>query len=541
MANHRTGVISKAGYDAAMEWLDAALGDMKVKREEILTAQLLTEETFLRLAAASGDAEAFSARLTLQKRLGDVTLTLAAPGEACNPIVEMDDVTEDEAAIYGLALLKAHRKALSYARKQNENRVIIRVHEYGGKGTRNMLAGLVLGAFFGVLAREFIDPAALLLLEQNLLTPVQKIIMNALKMLLAPLVFFSVMSGFSSVSDAADIARYGRNLMLISLAKLAMVVAAAMVIGVGLGAAPAFLPLLRGGAAPPVTPFSTVDILVEIVPDNLVSGFSDNNLLQVMFLACFFGLLLSRAGERAAWARQMVDFFRGFLAEALAAVTPFIPLMVGASIMKLTMGMELSALLGYGKILLAAAIVIPLSLVVSALWVMVAGRVSPVPFVKKILPFSVAALSLQSSNACIPPTMKFCAEKLGMDGKLSLFSIPVGIQFNKNGTGIYLACTGLVISATLGMPLDTEFLLSFFFAVFIVTLSVPAVPNAEVIALAAIFDLVGIPAEAAALLFAVSPLMPAIDTTADVTGNVASSFITQRWGDRVNKAKYDSD
>lgn len=539
--NLTTFTISGTNYNEAVEWMEDRLAELKVPRREILTAELLMEENFIRLAEASGDGKSFSADLAIRKRFGDVSLRLSAKGAQYNPIVELNETAEDERDMYSLAILKAHREAMSYAWKKGRNIVSIRVHKSGSKGTWTMAAALILGLLFGVLAKAFLEPATLLLIEQNLLHPVRKIIMNAMMMLVAPMIFFAVMSGFSGMSDAADIARFGGKLVLVSLAKLAVLVVVSMVVALGLGDVPELLQMLQDTAAPPSTSFSISDLLVGIVPGNLLAAFFNNNLLQVLFLACFFGALLARAGERDAWAKECVAFFHRFLMDAMGVVLPFMPLMVAASMMKLAMMTEFSALLGYGKILLVLIGSFPLCLLLSALCVMVGGRLSPFPFLKKLLKFSVIPFSIQSSNACIPHTLKFCSEQLGMDDKLSLFSIPVGIQFNRSGAAIYLACMGILMRSTLGLPMDADFLLSFFVAVFIVALSAPGMPSAEVISLAAVFDLVGIPAEASALFFPVSPIAVIVNVVCNLMGNVASSLLLARLEGKVDETIYIKD
>jgi Na+/H+-dicarboxylate symporter len=537
----QTRTISQESYPETVRWLEARLTEMDVPKQEILTAELLLEESFFRLADSTGDAASLSGILVLRKRFGDVDLRLSAKGMPYNPIVDMNETTDDEGEMSSLAILKAHREDMSYSWRKGENVVSIRVHKSGSKVTWAMAAALLLGLLFGVLAKAFLDPATLPLIEQNLLHPVRKIIMNALMMLVTPMIFFAIMSGFSGMSDAADIARFGGELVLVSLVKMGVLVAASMAIGIGLGDVPELLPMLQDNAAPTSDYFSVIELLVGIVPENFIAAFFHNNLLQVLFLACFFGVLLAKSGERGVWGRECVTFFHHFLTDALGVVLPFMPLMVAASMMKLAMMTEFSALLGYGKILLVLIGSFPLCLLLSALCVMVGGRLSPFPFLKKLLKFSVIPFSIQSSNACIPHTLKFCSEQLGMDDKLSLFSIPVGIQFNRSGAAIYLACMGILMRSTLGLPMDADFLLSFFVAVFIVALSVPGMPSAEVISLAAVFDLVGIPAEASALFFPVSPIAVIVNVVCNLMGNVASSLLLARLEGKVDETIYIKD
>ncbi len=537
----QTCTISGESYHETVRWLEERLAEMDVPKQEILTAELLLEESFFRLADSTGDAASFSGTIVLRKRFGDVNLRLSAKGMPYNPIVDMDEMTDDEGAMSSLAILKAHRDDMNYSWRKGENIVSIRIHKSGSKVTWAMAAALLLGLLFGVLAKAFLDPATLPLIEQNLLHPVRKIIMNALMMLVTPMIFFAIMSGFSGLSDAADIARFGGKLVLVSLAKLGVLVAASMAVGMGLGDVPELLPMLQDSTEPPSAFFSVTDLLVGIVPGNLLAAFFNNNLLQVLFLACFFGVLLAKSGERGVWGRECVAFFHHFLTDALGVVLPFMPLMVAASMMKLAMMTELSVLVGYGKILIVTVIAFPLCLLISSFCVMVGGRMSPIPFLKKYMKFTIIPFSLQSSSACLPHTLKFCAEKLGMDEKLSLFSIPVGIQFNKSGTTIYLAFMGILMQNTMGLQIDADFLLSFFIAVFVVSLSVPGIPCSEVIALAAVFNLVGIPAEVSALFFPVNPIAGIFIVGSNVMGNIASAFLLARQEGKVDENVYVKD
>lgn len=120
-------------YDAAVVWLEEQLNNLKVHDKEILRAELLLEENFYRLAATSQDRQNFSAKLVVRKRFGEIYLRLAAQGVPNNPHVEMSETSDDEAAMYSLAILKAYRDQMSYLRKQGENIVSIRVHSFGDK------------------------------------------------------------------------------------------------------------------------------------------------------------------------------------------------------------------------------------------------------------------------------------------------------------------------------------------------------------------------------------------------------------------------
>lgn len=530
-------VISRPGYSEAVEWLEENLAELKATQEEILTAELLMEENFLRLAAASDDEENFSARLTLRKRLGDLHLALTAQGKAFNPIVEMAETTDDETEMYSLALLKAHRDEMSYLRKKDENIVTILVHEAAGKQPRIMVCSMILGVLLGIAMKNCAAPETILWVGKNLLDPVETLVMNGVMMVVAPLIFFSVLTGFCGISDAADLARFGGKLVLVSLAKMSVLLAAAMAIGLWMGSLPEFLPLLSevGGEA---SSYSMRDVILGIVPNNIVSPFSSNNFMQVLFLACFFGVLLAKAGERATWVKDLVFFFHSFLRDAIGTIMPLMPFVVLITMAKLMMRTEPSVLLIYGKIFGSVILILLNCILVSAVFVAVVGRISPIPYLRKTLDFLPLALSFPSTSTYLPQTMEFCSKKLGVEESLVLFSIPLGIQFNKNGPGPYLVVLALLMRSTMGLPIDADFLLSFFFALLIVTFTIPSAPGSHILVLASVFELVGVPPAAVALFVGLGPIKSYFLSTSNALGNIASTFLLARLEGKVDETIY---
>ena len=533
-----THTISREGYSEAMDWLEETLTEMKVPQKELLRAELLVEENFLRLAPTSGNKDGFTAKITVRKRMGDVILQISAKGEAFNPIVALDETTDDEEAMINLAILKAYRNKMSYDRRQGENVVSILVYESGSKVAIYTLCGFFLGVFLGLTLKTALDAKMLLWIEHNLFTPVETIFMHALLMMIAPMIFFSVLSGITGMSDATDIGRMGGRLMAVSVAKLAVVLAASMALGLWLGAMPELTAMMKTGADTGAAALSIRDVIVDIVPGNMIGPFSTNNLLQVLFLACFFGILLVKAGEQAAWLKDIILFFNRFIMSAMGAILPVMPLVVAASMAKMMMKTDLSVLLVYGKIIAAVFLEFLLVLMASAVFVIVIGRISPIPFLKKIIFFSVLPFMLRSSNACMPETLKFCAKKLGVDEKLSMFSIPVGLQFNMTGCGAYIVMLALLLRLTFGLPVDTEFLLSFFFTVLLLTFTFPSVAGGTILVMASVFGMAGFPAAAVTLFIGIDPIVDCLRTANNVVGNVASSFLLARMEGKVDETIY---
>ena len=537
----QTYTITTPEYGKVVDWLEEILTGMKVTRREIFVAELLLEENFYRLAEASGDASAFSARLDVRKRFGDVDLRLSAHGEPFNPLEEMNEATEDTAELYSLAILKAHRDKISHSWKKGENVISMRIHRSDSKTAVHTLIALVLGVVLGVVMKAGLDAETIRWLGDNLFLPVETIFMNALLMVAAPLIFFSVTAGITGMSDTADIGRMGGKLLMISLAKLAIMLVLAVFLGIRMGAMPELLAMDTVNAASGGATVSVRDVIMSIVPKNIIAPFEGNNLLQVLFLALFFGMLLAKAAERAVWVRDFVSFCNRFFTDAMGTILPLMPIVVAVSMAKLMMNTELTVLLLYGRIIGGVFVELLLLFVVSAVFLMVVGRLSPMPFLKKCLTFSILPFSLRSSNGCLPDTLTFCAKKLGIEKKVAMFSIPVGMQFNMVGSGSYVVMLAILLRLTVGLTVDAEFLVSFFFAVLLLAFTFPSVPGATILVMASVFGMAGVPASAVTLFIGIDPLIDGFRTVANVAGNIVSSLLLARTEGKVDEKIYSAD
>ena len=232
-----TYIISETNYSDAVDWLERKLDEMKVSRPKILQTELLLEENFYRLMRAEGK-ENFTAKISLKKHMGDVKLVLSAHGENFNSLSFYDEISEDDEDYYRIAILKAYQEKMRYYRKGTENVVVILVHETESKEVRNTLFGLIIGLLLGVLLKEFSGVDLQNWILYNVFDALQAMFMNALMMVVAPMIFFSIVSSISSMSDAAYIKRTGGRLVICSLLKLSFYITIGLFVGNFIGSMP---------------------------------------------------------------------------------------------------------------------------------------------------------------------------------------------------------------------------------------------------------------------------------------------------------------
>ena len=273
------------------------------------------------------------------------------------------------------------------------------------------------------------------------------------------------------------IAALGGKLVGVSLTKLLVTVLIGITAGVLLfpDASPELLATIpEGGTA---AEFSLRDMIVGIIPNSLMKPFLGGSILQVLFLACFVGVMINRAGDRAMPVKEAIEFLNRLCMDMIDVVVQFIPLLVFASMAHLMLSTGLDALLPLGKVLIGDVVGLGLVFLVCAAFAAAFGGMAPGPFLKQLACFAPVPFALNSSNACLPQTISFCAEKFGVDRKLAMFTLPVGIQLNMNSTGFYIAIVTVLMARTCGIALDTDTMLSMFISLFIVSFTLPGCPG----------------------------------------------------------------
>ena len=513
-------------YGEAVKWLDGELAKTKATEEERLTAQLLFEECFTRMEGACASSEEFTAELCVRQRWGGVSFRLSSKGEAFNPLETVKRLRDDEPEEdVGLVLLLAYKDRVSYARKDGNNVIFVKVRAPGGKQTGMVFASLALGVLCGLSMKACLNEAAVRWIDAMIFGSMQEMFMNALLMMVAPMVFFAVLSGITGISDAEDVGRIGGKLVGVSLVKLL----ATTVIGIAAGvvffphASPELLASVPAGGT--AAEFSLRDTIVGVIPKSLLTPFVGGNILQVLFLACFFGVMINRAGDRALPAKEAIEFLNRLCMDMINVVVRFIPLLVFASMAHLMISTGLDALFPLGKVLLGAVAGLALVFLVCAAFAAAFGGASILPFLRQLAGFAPVPFALNSPNACLPQTIAFCAEKLGVNRKLAMFTLPVGIQFNMNSTGFYIAIVTVLMARTCGIALDADTLLSMFVSLFIVSFTLPGCPGAVLIGLSSVFAAVGIPMGAVTVFLCIDPVVSMISTTGNVMSNITSTLI----------------
>ncbi len=515
-------VLTKENFSEVTQKVHDALLRCKAKKLEAHKAELLLEELFMRMTERG---RVDSIIVTVHKRLGQIGLRMVSQGEAYNPLVDAVDIDEDETEYYRTIILKANRSLMGYNYHGGKNIVSVQVHAPSNKQIILTLVGMVLGVLCGVLMKEFMSQEVITFFDTNIIKTCRTMFLNALNMMIAPVIFFSVISGVTSLTDAADVGRLGSKLVgtygFTTLIASALSVAIAYLIFSG--DVPQIGELAAGGASGDAPGVSLLSIIVGLVPKNLVDPIAKNEMLQIIFVAVMFGICVNKLGDKVKLLNELIEVMNTFCLRMILMIVSFIPIIAFLAMASLVFKIGLDSLLVLSKMIAGQLFGSILMMGVYASLIYFIGRVSPLPFLRKIPGFMPIPLSTSSSNATMPFSMNFCTEKLGIAPKVSSFSIPIGATVNMDGSCFYLTTATIMLARMYGIELSPDVLFTIFISVVALSIGAPGVAGGAFVCLASIVTAIGLPVEATAVLLGVDPICSMIRTTFNCSGDIAVS------------------
>lgn len=366
--------------------------------------------------------------------------------------------------------------------------------------------------------------------------------LNALKMLIVPLIVSSIIVGIAGIGSSSALGRLGGKTLLyyMSTSLIAILIGLVMVNviepGVIDGEPVKDLVGLTGniddikdkvegkGAG------DVVDVFLRMVPTNIVSAAAAGQMLGLIFFSLLFGYFLTRIKE--AYSASLYNFWQGVY-EVMMLITEwvmkFAPLGVFALVAKVVATTGLDAFLPL--MLFFVTVVLALGLhfsVVMPLLLRVVGRVNPWRHYRAMLPALLTAFSTSSSSATLPMTIECVEKNAGVSNKTSSFVLPLGATINMDGTALYECVAAIFIAQAYGIELSfaTQFLIVM--VALLTSIGVAGIPSASLVAISIILIAIGLPIEAIGLILAVDRLLDMCRTTVNVFSDSCGAVIIAR-------------
>ncbi|MBO7430468.1 MAG: dicarboxylate/amino acid:cation symporter [Spirochaetia bacterium] len=515
--------ISVEEIEKQSEELKKQLLATKANSKEVTSSLLLLEEIIVRLQGNSGHPT----DVQIQKHLGNVSLSLSSHGEEYNPLaslsswdIESDEYCRDQ-------ILRAYQANLSYCRRNGNNIVTITVHENENRKVIItfvcMLAGIVMG-----LVLKWIPQAAADFISNSIFSTAQTLFLNAMSLLLAPVVFFSITTSLANLSGSKEAGRIGGK--VISSYLVTTVIAVLIGFGMGFLFFMGDVPKLPASLTNASTVAENIEVtvsslLIGIIPKNIIQPILERNMLQVIFVAVFCGLALSILGDKTDRIRNIIREANTLFLKMMEMVISFIPLAAFASMALLVYSCEASTLFMLITFLLSIAAGSIILILVYMFMIVAIGHISPIPYVRKAPMYLLTPFTLASSSVCIPLTIDFCQKRLGVSEKISSFGIPLGATINMNGCALSVTISVVMLAKMCGIELAPADWIQIGIMTMLLSAGAPGVPNTGLVIIATLLSSTPIPASTLGFLIGIWNIVDRIDTASNVNGDIVTSMV----------------
>ncbi|MCB9507293.1 MAG: dicarboxylate/amino acid:cation symporter [Myxococcales bacterium] len=369
-----------------------------------------------------------------------------------------------------------------------------------------------------------------------------QIFLRLIRMVVAPLVFLSLLVGVASLGDfrrlgrlgaralayftATTVGALGIGVLLADLVRPGRAIAAAdRVALLAANAAQAGASAERAARAP-----SGLDQLVDVVPTNVFDALASGNMLQILCAALVFGVALTlMPAERARPLVDLADRANEAVVTVVLMAMQLAPFGVFALMLKVTATTGTSVI---GALALYSATVV-LGLLLHVLLVYVpavrfGGGVAPRAFFEAMRPALMLAFSTSSSSATLPVTQQCVEDGLGVDRSISAFVLPLGATINMDGTALYQGVAALFIAQIYSLDLTMADQVTIVVMATLASIGAAGVPGAGMITLTMVLVSVGVPVEGIALIVGVDRILDMFRTSVNVTGDATAAVVMAR-------------
>lgn len=371
--------------------------------------------------------------------------------------------------------------------------------------------------------------------------------LDALKMLIVPLIMSSIISGAANLGQGKGVvAIAGRTVTYFLVSTMLAIITALVVVnliqpGVS-GSQPLseviHLPSLGGDVASKFASHQFgdfVQVVRDMVPANIVDAAAHTQMLGLIVFSLLFGFALTRIPEPG---RKVVHDFWNGVQEVMIQITHWLMALAPIGVFALVAAVVAKSGLALLLPMLGFFLTVALGLMIHAfvtlpliLWL--TTRLSPYRFIQAVWPAMLMAFSTSSSAGTLPVTMDVVENRAGVSKEIASFVLPLGATINMNGTALYECAAVLFIAQAYGVDLSIWTQLMIVVLALMTSIGVAAVPSASLVAIALILGVLGLPLEAMGLLLVVDRVLDMLRTSVNVySDSVGAVIVAHRRGDR---------
>jgi len=410
--------------------------------------------------------------------------------------------------------------------------------------TGGIFIGLIVGTVLAIIANYSANTEIISFINKNIAGPVGSIFLNALKMIIIPLVLSSLAVGVADIGDPKKLGFLGLRTLLFYLCTTltAIVIGQTMVnvfepgSGIDQSVKETLLVEYQETAQTKITKSGGVKdalwptFFINIVPKNIIQSMVNGDMLSIIFIALFMGVALLMLPKSQA--SPLHNFFNSlcevslFMIGAIMKIAPFaVACLMFSAVTKF--GTDILLHLGkYVGVVISSYILQFVLVYFSILYFFL--KISPLEFLRKASPIFSTAFSTSSSSATMPTTIATLGTNFKVPRKITSFCVPLGATVNMDGTAMFECIAAIFIAQVFGVDLDLSSQLILIFLILFSSIGVAGVPGGSIPLLISAMVYVGVPAEGIALILGVDRLLDMGRTVVNVTGDTVGALAVHK-------------
>lgn len=518
--------------------LEAYLKEHNTDAKDIQTALLLLEEISVRFLEHSPETPV---QVRVRNRFGSISVTLSNAAEDFNPISEIKDWGTESEDYFRTLIFRANAEKLDYARQNGRNVVNIKARKPKNRMMVLALLMLVVGIVLGLVMVHTMGTESASLFDYEVFETISAMFFNALGMLIIPMIFCSVVTTIAGLSSLSDTGRLGGKALRTYMTTTAMAIL------VGFGAAYLFLPRKLPDAVMKIAEGHTTesveilgrDMLIGLIPKDILAPIQNANIMQVMLLAVFVGMALGVLGEKIQVLNRLIEDLTNLFQTLVNMVAAFMPLVTLAATASLMIHIGLPVLPLLGRLILTEIIAVGVMWLIYSIQLGIRG-LSPIPFWRALPGYFRKSGLPNYSGAYLPYSMELCTRQFGVSPRVTSFTTSLGATINMDGACVHFVLCSVLFARLYNVELDANMIATIAIAVFILSMGDSAVQNSSLISMTSILTMMGVPTSALGLILGVDAVLDMFRCGSNIIGDLSATLTIGKSEGEMDVEKYRS-
>lgn len=357
------------------------------------------------------------------------------------------------------------------------------------------------------------------------------IFLNLVKMIIAPLVFSTLVVGVAKLGDISAVGRIGGKTLLWFLSATFVSLFLGMIlVNLFQPGKMMQLPLPPETASTGLehTALSVKEFVKHVFPKSIFDAMAKNEILQIIVFALFFGIGAAAVGEKANGVVKAIDSLSYIMLKVTGFVMNFAPFAVYGALTAVIAKQGAGVLVNYGIFIFEfyGSLLLLWAIILLAGYAVIRNKI--ISLVKHIIDPVILAYTTSSSEAALPQTISQL-EKFGCSNKIVSFVLPLGYSFNLDGSMMYMTFASLFIAQSYGIDLSVEQQVTMLLVLMLTSKGIAGVPRASLVVIAGTLSMFNIPEAGLLLLMGIDPILDMGRSATNVIGNSVATAVVSKW------------